>query len=72
VSTESKAILYANLRVTSEGDIKGKVAHGENSLDVLEALAVLVETFADTCEVSPEEICDDIKIVISKGRQISH
>ena len=71
MSTESKAILYANLRVTSEGDIKGKVAHGENSLDVLEALAVLVETFSDTCEVSPEEICDDIKIVISKGRQIS-
>ena len=61
---ERKPVLYAVIREDSNHDIFGKIAHSADSKAVLEALALIITEFSKSCELSPQEICDDLKTII--------
>jgi hypothetical protein len=56
-------VLTVSLR-ERDGEIYGTIKHCANSAAVLESLAVVIEQFAQSCGVSPSEICEDINGLI--------
>ena len=59
--------LLIDFKENCNGEIVGRVSHSEDSVFVLEALALAIAEFAKSCEVPSHEIVKDIERILSGG-----
>ena len=59
--------LLIDFKENCNGEIVGRVSHSEDSVFVLEALALAIAEFSKSCEVPSHEIVKDISAILSGG-----
>lgn len=58
--------LYIDIKENCKGEIAGRVSMSADSLFVLEALALVIEQFSESCGVHPCEIAKDLEQYLRK------
>lgn len=61
--------LFVDLKEDCHGHITGTVKFPADSTFVLEALQILLQEFSKSCEVPPEDVAEDLRRLILKGKK---
>ena len=59
--------LLVDLKEDHKGEIVGRISHSSDSVFVLEAIALLIDQFSESCKVPPMEIVADLLKVVEKA-----